>query len=322
MQINSSLNNSKILINQPSSRESQKTNQQLDQVVLGSHVDDSALLMGDKLKEMKSGGAAGTVAVGILDIRVPTTTKPISEEQRNKILSVIQPGDVILETSDAYPNWQRMEVVTLGSVYTHAAIYEGDGKFLEATTGDPSGKGVIRTDLKEYLEGPIHIKIVRPPYKDANDVKVALDYARAQLDKPYDSAFNYEDDSKIYCAELVKKAIDQCPSGIETPMAHTLFTKLTGKKAVGPDNFAEIEGAKVVYPEDPSEETSFLKASLSHWPVAAGTAAGALAGAATIGGAVGTVGGLLGGLALSICIGNKMQTGHFILWGVNTSDYK
>ncbi|MEQ8220892.1 MAG: YiiX/YebB-like N1pC/P60 family cysteine hydrolase [Candidatus Eremiobacterota bacterium] len=322
MQINSSLNNSKVLINQPSSRENQKTNQQSDQVVLGSHVDDSALLMGDKLKEMKSGGAAGTIAVGILDIRVPTTTKDISEEERNKILSVIQPGDVILETSDSHPNWQRLEVVTLGSTYTHAAIYEGDGKFLEATTGDPSGKGVIRTDLKEYLEGPIHVKIIRPPYKGAEDVKSALDYARSQLDKPYDSAFNYEDDSQMYCAELVKKAIDQCPSGIETPMAHTIFTKLTGKKAVGPDNFGEIEGAKVVYPEDPSKEATFLKGTLSHWPVAAGAAAGAVAGAATIGGPIGTAAGLLGGLALSICIGNKIQTGHFNLYGVNMSDYK
>ena len=304
----------------------QKANQQkevpVDQVIMGGHMDDSTLLMGDKLKEMKAGEAAGTVAVGILDIRVPTTTKNMSDEERNKILSVIQPGDVILETSDAYPNWQRMEVVTLGSVYTHAAIYEGDGKFLEATTGDPSGKGVIRTDLKEYLEGPIHIKIVRPPYKGAEDVKSALDYARAQLDKPYDSAFNYDDDSQMYCAELVKKAIDQCPSNIETPMAHTFLTKLFKKNAVGPDNFGEIEGAKTIYPEDPGQETSFLKASLSHWPVAAGAAAGAVAGAATIGGPLATVGGFLGGLGLSICIGNKIQTGHFNLWGTDMSNYK
>jgi uncharacterized protein YycO len=293
-----------------------------DQVVFGSHIDDSTLLMGDKLKEMKAGGAAGTVAVSILDIRVPTTTKDISDEERNKILSVIQPGDVILETSDSHPNWQRLEIVTLGSTYTHAAIYEGDGKFLEATTGDPSGKGVIRTDLKEYLEGPIHVKIIRPPYKDADDIKAALDHARSQLDKPYDSAFNYEDDDKIYCAELVKKALDTCPSGIETPMANTLFTRLTGKKAVGPDNFGEIEGAKVVYPEDPSKEATFLKGTLSHWPVAAGAAAGAVLGASTIGGPLATVGGFLGGLGLSICIGNKMQTGHFNLWGANMSDYK
>ena len=315
MQINSSLDNSKVIMNQPSSRESQKTNQNSDQVMLGSHVDDNTLLMGDKLKEMKAGGAAGHVAVGILDIRVPTTTKNISEEEVNKILSVIQPGDVILETNDAYPNWQRMEIVTLGSNYTHAAIYEGDGKFLEATTGDPSGKGVLRTDLKEYLDGHLKIKIIRPPYKDGDDIKAALDHARAQLDKPYDSAFNYEDDDKIYCAELVKKAIDQCPSGIKTPMSDTFFTRLTGKKAVGPDDFGRIEGAKTVYPEDPGQEANFLKSSLSHWPVAAGAAAAAVAGAATIGGPVATVGGFLGGLALSICIGNKIQTGHFNLYG-------
>ncbi|OQA14164.1 MAG: hypothetical protein BWY64_03349 [bacterium ADurb.Bin363] len=118
----------------------------------------------------------------------------------------------------------------------------------------------------------------------------------------------------MYCAELVKKALDKCPSGIATPMADTLFTKLTGKKAVGPDDFGRIEGAEVVYPDDPSEEASFLKSTLSHWPVALGAVAGAVAGSATIGGPIGTIGGLFGGLALSICAGNKIQTGHFSLW--------
>jgi len=293
-----------------------------EQVILGGNVKDDAILMGDKIKDMKAGAAAGHVAVGILDIRVPTVTKDITEEERNKILSVIQPGDVILETSDSHPNWQRLEIVTLGSVYTHAAMYEGDGKFLEATTGDPSGKGVIRTDLKEYLEGPIHVKIIRPPYKSPEDVKAALDYCRSQLDKPYDSAFNYEDDGAIYCAELVKKALDQCPNNMNVPMADTIFTKLTGKKAVGPDDFGRIEGARTVYPDDPSKEASFLKSTLSHYPVALGAVAGAVAGGYALGGALGTVGGFAGGLLLSICIGNKIQTGNFNLWGVNTSDYK
>ena len=66
----------------------------------------------------------------LLDIRVPTTTRSISEETRKEILDNVQPGDVILETNNAYPNWQRLERLAFRSSFTHAAIFEGwkDGK--------------------------------------------------------------------------------------------------------------------------------------------------------------------------------------------------
>src|ERR1017187_4726473 len=123
--------------------------------------------------------AAGAVVLG-LDIRVPTTTPHMSEAQRDEILTKIRPGDICLETNDAYPGWQRMEFLTSKSRHTHAFTYEGDGKILQSTTPD----GCQRTDLKEYLQGRIHVKVVRPNYASPEDIKQNLDYQRAQLGKP------------------------------------------------------------------------------------------------------------------------------------------
>ncbi|MBI2266298.1 MAG: hypothetical protein HYU64_14225 [Armatimonadetes bacterium] len=249
--------------------------------------------------------SAGNLFTKMLDIRVPTTTKEITEEKRQEILRAIQPGDIILETNNAYPNWQRFEMLTMRSNYTHAAMYEGDGRFIEATTGDPSGAGVVRSDLAEYLHGPILVEVIRPPYKTPKDRESAVQYLRSQLGKPYDSGFNLKDDSAIYCAELVQRALQAVPKRIETPLIRTL-----GRTAVAPDSFQEIEGAKVVY----SDGSNFWKNMASHWPVALGAAATAAAGG-VVAGVSGGIGGFLGGLLLSISIGNKIQTGHFGLSG-------
>src|ERR1035441_4942234 len=76
--------------------------------------------------------AAGAFVLG-LDLRVPTTTQHMSEVQKNEILSTIQPGDICLETNDAYPEWQRLEYLTTQSNHTHAFTYEGNGKMLQST---------------------------------------------------------------------------------------------------------------------------------------------------------------------------------------------
>ncbi|MDQ7822359.1 MAG: YiiX/YebB-like N1pC/P60 family cysteine hydrolase [Candidatus Eremiobacteraeota bacterium] len=258
---------------------------------------DTPLAM--KQQEGKSG--AGNWFTKILDIRVPTTTPSITDERREEILKLIEPGDVILETNNAYPGWQRFEKLTMNSDYTHAAMYVGDGKFIEATTGDPSGKGVVENDLREYLEGRILVEIIRPPYKTPEDREAAVTYCRSQLGKPYDSDFSLKDDKSIYCAELVQRALQSVPNKIDTPLINVF-----GKQAVAPDSFEGIKDAKVVY----TDHSNFWKNMASHYPVALGAAATAAATGAVLG-PLGAMGGFVGGLLLSILVGNKMQTGQF-----------
>ena len=251
----------------------------------------------------------------ILDIRVPTTTPEFPEASKKAILDSIQPGDIILETNNAYPHWQRMEMVTLHSVFSHAAIFEEkkDGKyfFLEATTGE--GAGVIRTDLSEYMTGPIKMAVIRPDYKTPEDRDAALDYCRKQLGKPYDSRFDFSDDSSYACTELVSKALKNMPNPIAVG-EH----KVLGRSAVGPDDFLKIPNAKIIY----KDNCTLVKNLATHWPVVAGglvaaAAAGIPAGLAFGGWAAAGAG--LAGMALgttaATLVGNKMQTGYFNMWG-------
>lgn len=251
-----------------------------------------------------SSGLGGADLTPVLDVRVPTVTKLFPAEEKDKVLKLIQPGDIILESNDAYPGWQFLEKLVFGSAYTHAAIFEGDGKFIEATTGDPSGKGVVRNDLGEYLQGRISLEIIRPPYKTPEDREAALNYARANLGKDYDSSFNQNDDEKLYCAELVQRALESMPNPIKVPI-----TNFFGKKAVGPNAFQKIEGGEVVY----STGSGFFKSRLSHYPLyLSGAVAAAVGGAAL--GPLGAVGGFIAGAVGSILVGNKIQEGEFSLF--------
>lgn len=240
-------------------------------------------------------------ALALLSIRVPTTTPPISDERRDAICSCIQPGDIILETDDAYPGWQRMEFLTMRSNYTHAAIYEGDGKFIEATPPK-----VCRTELRPYLEGNQKICIVRPAYVSEEDKNAALEFARKQIGKPYDGGFSLADSEALYCAELVYNALKSMPHPMEAPLHRFL-----GRDVVAPDSFQRLPGATAVY----DEKAEFWQSQLTHWPVMA-SGAGVAAAAAYLGGPIAGVAGFAGGLVLSILVGNKIQTGHFNFAGM------
>ncbi|MDQ7827292.1 MAG: YiiX/YebB-like N1pC/P60 family cysteine hydrolase [Candidatus Eremiobacteraeota bacterium] len=234
----------------------------------------------------------------ILNIRVPTTTQKFPEDEKKKVLDLLQPGDIFLETNDAYPNWQVLEKIVFSSDYTHAAIYEGNGQLLEASSE------VQRRDVNEYLNDRANIAIIRPPYKTEDDKKAALDYARAQLGKPYDDVFDQNDDSAFYCVELVQKALKAMPNPIETPL-----TTFMGKPYVGPNAFQKIEGAQLVY----NRNGGFLNSMMSHYPVTGAAVAGAIAAGLALG-PVGALAGLMAGGTLATMVGNKIQAGKFSLY--------
>jgi cell wall-associated NlpC family hydrolase len=264
--------------------------------------------LGTRIKQ-----AAAGEFVKALDIRVPTTTPHLSAAQRDEILHSIQPGDICLETNDAYPGWQRFERITMRTNHTHAFIYEGNGKLLQSTTPN----GVQRTDLADYLKGRIHVMVIRPPYQSQQDVAAAIDYAAAQLGKPYNEAFNGNDTSKFYCSQLVSEALRHMPHPIETPQG-----QFRGHGFVAPDAFNQIPGARIIV----DDHATFWKSQRSHWPVftstVACTAGGAVFGAmhgGVIGGVLGGVVGLVVGLPMSVATGNLIQTGHFGL-GANVTE--
>ncbi len=245
-----------------------------------------------KLQKKVLGGVISTLNFPALSV-----APMVSDERREKILSLVQPGDIILETNANYPTWQIMEKIAGGSDYTHAAIYEGDGKFLEATTGHESGFGVGRTDLREYLQGRLDIQILRPPYKSKEDIDAALDYARSQIGKPYDSAFDYSEDEKQYCAEYVAKALKAMPNPIDTPTFQFL-----GREVVLPNDFKSIKGVESIY----DDGASIWKTQLQMAPALAGGVALGAAGGMLLG-PVGAVVGFVAGTIATTVVGGKLQ---------------
>lgn len=248
--------------------------------------------IGDKLKQF-----ALSKAMKILDHPVLTTVKPFNTKDRDFILENIRPGDIILETDATTPSWGIMEEFAGGGEYTHAAIYEGDGKFLEATTEAPTGKGVVRSDLKEYLSGRLRLEVIRPNYQSKEDIDAALNYARSQIGKPYDSEFDYSSDEKQYCSELVSKALASMPHKIEVPSV-----TVKGKKAVLPVSFRYLPDSEKIY----SDNNSFAKTLLHSSPGLAGGVAMAVAGGVLLG-PVAAVGGLLLGTVATSWIGGDIQ---------------
>jgi len=244
-----------------------------------------------------------TIGAALLNIRVPTTTPPVSEERIKQIEQSIQPGDIILETDNAYPEWQRLEYLAYRSAHTHACMYEGNGVFIEAT----SPGGVMRTELREYLEGRKIITVLRPAYATPQDRDAALDFHRAQLGKPYNDTFDLYSTSSYTCTALEYQSLQAMPNKMEVPVR-----KFFGHDEVAPDFFMEMKGVTKVY----DDGSSFWKNQFTHWPVALTAIGGGVAAGIAGGGALAGLGGFAAALTGAILVGNKIQTGHFNFSGL------
>jgi len=234
----------------------------------------------------------------VLGIRFPHTAKKLSEEQKKEIREALKPGDIILTMSPGYPGWQVLEEVTARSCFTHAALYEGDGKILETLSSD----GVARTELEDTLNDAALIEVLRPPYKTPEDRDAVISYSRSKMGRSYDYGFNTNDDNELYCSEMIYWALKSMQNPIEVKGNHFM-----GHYIVSPQAMESIPDSKVIF----STGASFLKGLSFYSPVYAGTIAGAVGGAALMG-PVGLIGGAALGWAASVLTGNRFQTGK---WG-------
>ena len=272
----------------------QPNNLQEDAFKASSKDSEASTSFSSKIK-----GLATKAGAAILGMSCWTATPKISEERKQEIMSVVQPGDIILANNDNYPSWEIFEHIVGGGDYTHSAIYEGDGNFIEASASARTNGGVGRTKLSDYIKGRMNFQIIRPPYESKEDIAAALNYADSQIGKKYDMAFKY-DDNEIYCSELVAKALKSMPNEIHTPTF-----QFAGREAVLPDDFRKLEGAQVVY----DDKSTFLKSMLNLSPALLGGAALAV-GAGLALGPVGAVIGLVAGTLTTSIVGGKIQVAN------------
>ena len=233
-----------------------------------------------------------------LDLRIPTANPETSPAHRDKIRAKLKPGDIVLTSDTSYLLWETVEYCVARSHYTHAFLYEGGGKILEATI-DSGVHGVMRSSLDVALQGPLKIAVIRPPYDCPEDVEVALDFCRGNLGKGYDGLFDLDktDGQRFYCSSLIYEAFQLLSKPIKLERK-----KVLGRWLVAPDAFLDMEGETIVYRDRFSLWESFKGAS----PTGIGAAAA-------------TIGfhcmlphlAPLAGFYLAVSAGNKLQTGNF-----------
>ncbi len=176
----------------------------------------------------------------ILDIPLGSFSPKISAMERQLIIDTLAPGDILLTSDKLFPVWQIAVSFIGSSRFSHAAVYEGNYQVIEATTFHPSGDGVARTAVDDFLSGRKTVCVIRPAYPAEYKKMLLLAYLEQQLGKPYDYGFCSDAPDAMYCAKLVGKALDA--AGL------TVSTKQIWKRRVYlPDAFISMEGSEVVY---------------------------------------------------------------------------
>lgn len=225
--------------------------------------------------------------------------KDVCENRVETLLEILQPGDIILTTPQNQPMLKIFEKIVGNSDYTHVAIYEGDGKMIEANVDHKSGFGIDRKDIKsEFSTDTLLARVIRPPYQSQEDVDSSLNYVRDQIGKPYDATFNYENDDSMYCSELVSKSMREMPNQLHMPVR-----SLLGRNISMPQDVEKIEGSKVLYDDKASfwnTQARMLPAISGGFALAAGAAALAL-------GPAGIAGAMIAGTIVTTVAGGIIQ---------------
>lgn len=154
-----------------------------------------------------------------------------------RLVKDLKKGDIIVEDWNYHDN--PVSTMTKGP-YVHAVICTSDGPppdFVEAfgmagTSNAGGVSGVRRTPLSANAYDSMSLRLIRPteglsePAK-SQAIDKAVNYAEAQLGKPYDYAFTNEDNGKaFYCSELAYLAYAD-PAGADM--------KLEVKKSISRD---------------------------------------------------------------------------------------
>ncbi|MDR0829469.1 MAG: hypothetical protein LBN95_05080, partial [Prevotellaceae bacterium] len=176
----------------------------------------------------------------IMDIPLLCFGRKMSDGEQLQIVNSLEAGDVVLAADRLFPLWQLFAKLVSGSNYYHSGIYVGGGQIIEATTYYPEGSGVRRTNVYNFVSGYKTCCVVRPPYASPAERNKVLNFAAAQLGKPYDYAMKSEENGAYYCTKLVAESLKTANIFVKTK---TFF----GKKAFSPDDFIKIQNAKIIY---------------------------------------------------------------------------
>lgn len=126
---------------------------------------------------------------------MPFTHKEVTGKNYREAVKLLKPGHIFVSKIDG-----ELTSYIIPGTWTHAALYVGDEKVIEA-----EGEGVIVTDLINFMVTKDALLILEPVGPDQFVRARACVLAIQQLGKPYDYDldFHISDQKAFYCSELV-----------------------------------------------------------------------------------------------------------------------
>lgn len=208
----------------------------------------------------------------------------ITPAQLAAMQPALEPGDIFLVRS----NW-RITNVGIPGFWTHTSLYTGTFQELdvyfdslfpqngyktfselvaaeypvvyERYQTDPDSMAVIEAMKEGVIIEPMTVSLnsdfvaVLRPQVEKQDVLQAITTAYSHFQKPYDFAFDFQDDSRFYCSELVYS------SYLSTPQERRVIistSTLAGKELISPHDIAEKYRSEVTSPDRQLEFIYFL----------------------------------------------------------------
>lgn len=175
--------------------------------------------------------------VALVDVRLHKRVRRLSADERQFIASIVRPGDILVDSNDAFPGWQILSKIFLGSEWVHMGLYVGDGIVVDA--GQKAH--VSEITLQRFLRTS-RVAVLRPHYQDDEDVERVIACARKFIGKRYNSALDLASADDVYCTQMMREVLKTLQNPIEVRTTNVL-----GRSIVSPDAFVYNDRITVVF---------------------------------------------------------------------------
>ncbi|MFK7960710.1 MAG: YiiX/YebB-like N1pC/P60 family cysteine hydrolase [Phycisphaerales bacterium] len=156
----------------------------------------------------------------VADLAVPGRRRPLRADVRREVIDALEPGDVLVTRHEA-----AVSNFFLPGTWPHAALHLGPREWLEEAKGDaaiPPGPHLRWREPNRVLEArkdgvrlralddtlSVDAVVVLRPHLGADERADGLVRALAHEGKPYNFDFDFFNDDRLVCTEVVFRAYD------------------------------------------------------------------------------------------------------------------